>query len=196
MCVHIDFTVHKKVKAYPEIKKKKKISKSLLVQCELERVSWKFHLILALKIMQWGGKGYQHLVQNEIGLTVKCWWLQKHLGTICGKNLRKESWRKHKHTCHKMNERENKFNQTPSLCAISQLSCQCLQHPKFGSRWGDWDKNVNSALRIKRAIQHLYLLWATLVHGCPAGCETEKAQSPQRSLSAGVRLSPRPFLAL
>lgn len=52
MCVHIDFTVHKKVKAYPEIKKKKKISKSLLVQCELERVSWKFHLILALKIMQ------------------------------------------------------------------------------------------------------------------------------------------------
>lgn len=24
MCVHTDFTVHKKVKAYPEIKKKKK----------------------------------------------------------------------------------------------------------------------------------------------------------------------------
>lgn len=24
MCVHVDFTVHKKVKAYPEIKKKKK----------------------------------------------------------------------------------------------------------------------------------------------------------------------------
>lgn len=24
MCVHIDFTVHKKVKAYPEIKKKKR----------------------------------------------------------------------------------------------------------------------------------------------------------------------------
>lgn len=120
----------------------------------------------------------------------------KHLGTICGKNLRKESRRKQTHTCHKMNERENKFNQTPSLCAISQLSCQCLLHPKFGSRWGDWDKNVNRALRIKCAIQHLYLLWATLVHGCPAGCETEKAQSPQRSLSAGVRLSPRPFLAL
>lgn len=99
----------------------------------------------------------------------------------------------------KMNEKEGIFNQTcdrhPACVRKYELTAvhTSISKAAFGVHilvvWWGQDSTAGT-------MQHLYLLWAALVHGCPAGYATGRGQSPQMSPSAGAPPSPRLFPAL